>query len=438
MTPEQEMEARRRALSALATPPVEEVAVQPVGGGVPLAPLSFEALSAPVSPEVRAWAEGRASRPKVDAELDAALEEAREKRTRAGYWRAANMFAQGATGNSPYDAHIKALEGSADEPVRELEARRAEVAKRAEAERKAALSDPNSSVSIRLRALLGATGAEFDPDTIGGITAENAPQAFQAAGMQLAGARHRDALEAKSRELKAKKEAEEKGKEDKLARDERDRVHKLEGEVRRELMGNPVVKSYQEAAIAYDKVQRAAAEPSAANDLALIFATMKTLDPGSTVREGEFATAQNATGVPERILNLYNRAMRGERLSPEQRTDFVRTARGQFQAAKSRADDIIGSYGGLARSLGLTLDHVVLPGGARVDIDLSAPTSAAQQAKPPQQRPERRPALRGGAPSPKPATAGKVQMRWPDGRLVAVPADKVEEAKSRYRATEVR
>jgi len=432
MTPEQEVEARRRALAALATPPIEEVVVEPVGG---VAPLSLEALSAPVSPEVRAWAEGRASKPKVDAELDAALEEARENRERAGYWRAAGIFAKK---KGRYDDYIKGLEGSADEPVRELEARRAEVAKRAEAERKAALSDPNSSVSIRLRALLGATGAEFDPDTIGGITAENAPQAFQAAGMQLAGARHRDALEAKSRELKAKKEAEEKGKEDKLARDERDRVHKLEGEVRRELMGNPVVKSYQEAAIAYDKVQRAAAEPSAANDLALIFATMKTLDPGSTVREGEFATAQNATGVPERILNLYNRAMRGERLSPEQRTDFVRTARGQFQAAKSRADDIIGSYGGLARSLGLTLDHVVLPGGARVDIDLSAPTSAAQQAKPPQQRPERRPALRGGAPSPKPATAGKVQMRWPDGRLVAVPADKVEEAKSRYRATEVR
>jgi len=166
MTPEQEVEARRRALAALATPPIEEVVVEPVGG---VAPLSLEALSAPVSPEVRAWAEGRASKPKVDAELDAALEEARENRERAGYWRAAGIFAKK---KGRYDDYIKGLEGSADEPVRELEARRAEVAKRAEAERKAALSDPNSSESIRLRAVVKAALPNLSEDAYAGMTAD--------------------------------------------------------------------------------------------------------------------------------------------------------------------------------------------------------------------------------------------------------------------------
>jgi len=34
---------------------------------------------------------------------------------------------------------------------------------------------------------------------------------------------------------------------------------------------------------------------------------MKILDPGSVVREGEFATAQNSAGIPERIRAKYNR-----------------------------------------------------------------------------------------------------------------------------------
>jgi hypothetical protein len=48
---------------------------------------------------------------------------------------------------------------------------------------------------------------------------------------------------------------------------------------------------------AYTRIQDSASDPSAAGDLALIFNYMKMLDPGSTVREGEFATAQDSAGV---------------------------------------------------------------------------------------------------------------------------------------------
>ena len=74
---------------------------------------------------------------------------------------------------------------------------------------------------------------------------------------------------------------------------------------------------------AFARIVASAEDPSAAGDLALIFNYMKVLDPGSTVREGEFATAQNAAGVDKRIQAQYNNILRGERMTPEQREDFV-------------------------------------------------------------------------------------------------------------------
>ena len=87
---------------------------------------------------------------------------------------------------------------------------------------------------------------------------------------------------------------------------------------------------------AYRKVE--GAPESAAGDMSLIFGYMKLLDPGSTVREGEFATAEQAAGVPTRILNAYNRVVSGERLSPEQRNDFKGTAKSAFDAQQASAD----------------------------------------------------------------------------------------------------
>ena len=88
-----------------------------------------------------------------------------------------------------------------------------------------------------------------------------------------------------------------------------------------------VTKDYRGIRDSYTRVEESASDPSAAGDLALIFNYMKILDPGSVVREGEFANAQNAAGVPDRVKNMYNRAINGERLGEVQRKDFVNSAR---------------------------------------------------------------------------------------------------------------
>lgn len=96
---------------------------------------------------------------------------------------------------------------------------------------------------------------------------------------------------------------------------------------------------------AFDRVQASAEDPDAAGDIALIFNYMKMLDPGSVVREGEFATAQNAGSVEESVYNMYNRLMSGERLNPNQRKMFLGRAEKLFKTAKNtnskRRSDIL-------------------------------------------------------------------------------------------------
>lgn len=155
---------------------------------------------------------------------------------------------------------------------------------------------------------------------------------------------------------------------------------KLEGDLRKEVMGNPITRAYLEAQVAYEKVQRAAKDPSAAGDLALIFGVMKTLDPGSTVREGEFANAQNAGGVDDRVVSLYNRVIAGQRLSPEQRADFVRTAGTQFAAHQTGFQRILDAYRGVAQRAGVNVVDVLPLGASSASAEAPAPQSVPRVA----------------------------------------------------------
>lgn len=126
---------------------------------------------------------------------------------------------------------------------------------------------------------------------------------------------------------------------------------------------------------AYGRVKAAASTSDAAGDLALIFNFMKMLDPGSVVREGEFATAQNATGVDEQVINLYNRVLRGERLNPQQRREFVQQAEAQYGSATESYKERVQPYRDISKRYGLNIENVDVTG-------LNAPTT--QQPSTPQ------------------------------------------------------
>ena len=110
---------------------------------------------------------------------------------------------------------------------------------------------------------------------------------------------------------------------------------------------------------AFGRVQAAASDPSAAGDLALIFNYMKILDPGSTVREGEFATAQNAGSVPQRLRAQYNRALSGERLTDAIREDFVAQAENLYGSQAQQQQRLVEDYTNLATQNQLRPENVV-------------------------------------------------------------------------------
>lgn len=110
---------------------------------------------------------------------------------------------------------------------------------------------------------------------------------------------------------------------------------------------------------AYQRVLSATENPSAAGDLALIFNYMKMLDPGSVVRESEFATAQNAAGVPDRIRAQYNQVLSGERLAPATRQDFVTQSEGLFDGQSKFYQSDVERFSTLANRFGVDPDLVV-------------------------------------------------------------------------------
>jgi len=121
----------------------------------------------------------------------------------------------------------------------------------------------------------------------------------------------------------------------------------------KEYTSNPTVQAYEGVKTGYEKVQTAAQQGSGAGDMSLIFGFMKMLDPASTVREGEYASAQDTGGIPAQIVNLYNKALTGVFLTPEQRADFLRTADGIYQQTVGNLEPINQQFSTRAGQVGV-------------------------------------------------------------------------------------
>lgn len=119
-------------------------------------------------------------------------------------------------------------------------------------------------------------------------------------------------------------------------------------------------KDFMKVRDAYGRVQAASVDPSAAGDLALIFNYMKILDPGSVVRESEFATAANAAGVPDRVRNTFNKVLSGERLAKNQRQDFVSRAGALFGSANNQHDKRKDTFTKLSNMNDINPEEVVI------------------------------------------------------------------------------
>jgi len=174
-----------------------------------------------------------------------------------------------------------------------------------------------------------------------------------------------------------------------------------EGKFRKEYSDQ--TKGYQEVKSAYGRVL--ASEDNAVGDLSLIFGYMKMLDPGSVVREGEFATAQNAAGVPERIQNIYNQVVSGQRLSPSQRQSFKGQAGKLYSTAQTQEAQVRQGIERIAKGYGLNAANIFY-----------TPTEVA-------------PTAPGAAPgAPAPAPGAPVSVTAPNGQVLTFPSQQAADA----------
>lgn len=132
----------------------------------------------------------------------------------------------------------------------------------------------------------------------------------------------------------------------------------IEGKLRDDYTAQ--TKTFSVVRDAWNTIKTVKENDSAAGDLALIFSFMKVQDPNSAVRETEFANAQNAAGVPDRVRNAWNNALQGTRLNPAQRADFANVAKTLYEAQKQTYDRTSNQYREIAKRSGANPENVVV------------------------------------------------------------------------------
>ncbi len=111
---------------------------------------------------------------------------------------------------------------------------------------------------------------------------------------------------------------------------------------------------------AYDNIKSLSGGSGGANDIALLVSFMKMQDPGSTVNSGEFATVENAGGVPEKVRNQYNKILTGDKLTPDVRKTYVTAADSTFKSAERQHAKRAEQYKGLAERAGVNPNQVIV------------------------------------------------------------------------------
>jgi hypothetical protein len=119
-------------------------------------------------------------------------------------------------------------------------------------------------------------------------------------------------------------------------------------------------KLYKELTPVYNNIKSSAESKNGPGDIALITSFMKMLDPGSVVRETEFATARNTTGLYDRLKNQISNLNDGTLISlkSNQREQYVALAKKYLQAAQNQARKEKASVGIVSKNYGLNDDNI--------------------------------------------------------------------------------
>lgn len=139
-------------------------------------------------------------------------------------------------------------------------------------------------------------------------------------------------------------------------------------DLRKEFQGGQTYKNTQLIAESAKKVL--SSSDTGAGDMSLLYGYMKLLDPGSAVRESEFATAASSGSLPAQIQGWASKIISGKRLPASTRKQFKDEARTLVKAQHDRYEETARPYRRLAEGAGVKPEDVVLDiglGGLLVD-----------------------------------------------------------------------
>jgi uncharacterized protein YukE len=174
---------------------------------------------------------------------------------------------------------------------------------------------------------------------------------------------------------------------DQIAKDKKDKENKIsellkniqdqENKLFTAYQGNKVVQDFDQSTQAITKLLKGLEANDGAGDVAAVFTFMKTLDPNSVVREGEFATAENTAGHWRKFWNLHNKLLRGERLTDEQRDSFKNLGINLYQQNQKAVDNVRYNFTQIADNQGLNIDNIFVDSDIRPKyesvVEMAAP-----------------------------------------------------------------
>ena len=152
-----------------------------------------------------------------------------------------------------------------------------------------------------------------------------------------------------------------------------------EEKLRKEYQGR--TKVYSELGSTYSNIESSAKAKTGPGDVALIIGFMKMLDPGSVVRETEFATARDTAGLYTALENALKKAQNGQFLQSDQRKNFVDLAKQYLDAAQKKAGDDKKALGIVVKNYKLNPENVF--GQEAPPLPTSATVGGQTYARPP-------------------------------------------------------
>lgn len=89
---------------------------------------------------------------------------------------------------------------------------------------------------------------------------------------------------------------------------------------------------------AYNRIKSVGVKPGITGSIALVYGLMQMMAPSIKLQEGQIATVENAQGIDQRTMSLYNDAINGKELNPTLKADLLKTSAALYGSIKKTQD----------------------------------------------------------------------------------------------------